>query len=52
MAPHRVGRGAGRVDLRRGERKRGPVTMAKLFETLKEAAVDEDPMVAEIEQMF
>ena len=41
-----------RVDLRRGERKRGPVTMAKLFETLKEAAVDEDPMVAEIEQMF
>ena len=41
-----------RVDPRRGNRERGPVAMPKLFEALKEAAVDEDPMVAEIEQMF
>ena len=41
-----------RVDPIRGDWKRGPVTMPKLFEALKEAAVDQDPMVAEIEQMF
>jgi hypothetical protein len=40
------------VDLRRRDRKRRPVAMPQLFETLKEAAVDENPMVAEIEQMF
>ena len=41
-----------RVDPRRSDRKRRPVAMPQLFEALKEAAVDENPMVAEIEQMF
>ena len=40
------------VDLRRRNRECGPVTMPQLLEALKEAAVDENPMVAEIEQMF
>jgi len=40
------------VDLRSSHRKRCPVPMPELLEALKEAAVDENPMVAEIEQMF
>lgn len=41
-----------RVDPRRVDRKGRPVAQPQLFEALKEAAVDENPMVAEIEQMF
>jgi hypothetical protein len=40
------------IDLRGGDRQRGPVTTPQLFETLKKSAIDQNPMVAEIEQMF
>ena len=41
-----------RVDPRRLERKRRPVAMPQLFEPLKEAAVDEKPVAADIEEML
>ena len=40
------------VDPRRIDRKGRPIPKAQLFEALKEAAVDENPMVAKVEQMF
>src|SRR5688572_25470597 len=40
------------VDPRRIDRKRRPVAIPQLFETLEEAAVDENPTVIDVEQML
>jgi hypothetical protein len=40
------------VDPSRIDRQRRPIAMPQLFKALEESAVDQNPMVAEIEQMF
>jgi len=47
----RVGQHDG-IDARRIDRERRPVAEAQLLQTLKQAAVDRDAMLAKVEEMF